>query len=103
LVIGTRSFIKKVHLDTLYGRWRVQWGAKDALLRTSAYAFGCKVHKGDVDVAGTAKDSAGMVQGQKVFESVGGDDICVAQLDRKEDGIMNWMQQVGSLGDNHLA
>jgi hypothetical protein len=45
---------------------------------------------------------ATMVQGQDILQSQGGDDIWVAQL-VGDDGTVNWIEQVGTSGDDHLA
>jgi hypothetical protein len=97
-----QGFISKINMATLYERWTVQWGAQNADLVTSNYALGCHVEAGVVYVAGVVENNAGMVQGQDVLQSQGGDDIWVAQL-VGDDGTVNWIEQVGTPGDDHLA
>jgi hypothetical protein len=97
-----QGFIQKMNANTLHGRWTVQFGAKNAELETAAYALGCVVSGGAVYVAGVVEGSAGMVQGQDVIQSFGGDDMWVAQLDGVE-GTVNWLKQVGTDGDDQLA
>jgi hypothetical protein len=99
---SSQGFISKINLTTLHERWTVQWGAHLADSVTSNYALGCHVEAGVVYVAGVVGNSAGMVQGQDILQSHGGDDIWVAQL-VGHDGTVNWIKQVGTPGDDHLA
>jgi hypothetical protein len=55
-----------------------------------------------VYVTGVVEKGAGMVQGQETKTSQGGDDIWVSQM-QVSDGTVNWMQQVGTSGDEHVA
>ena len=61
---------------------------------------------GVVYVAGEVEDDAGIVNDYQTLESQGGggggSDIWVAQLNG-ERGDVNWVQQIGTKGDDHLA
>ena len=101
---SVQPFIKKVSVSTLHGIWTVQWGAVKGDLPTTAYALGCAVHGDTVYVAGNVEGSAGMVQGYDVKQSQGGDDIWVARLsDSGSDYKVNWIQQVGTAGNERVA
>jgi len=103
---GSRqAFIKKMDLTDLRATWTVQWGAIKGTEDTRAYALSCTVAEdGAVYVAGQVEDGAGIVQGYSVQESKGGDDIWVAKItDLGSDYNVDWMQQVGTDGADHLA
>lgn len=74
-----------------------------------AEAFSCHVipHNSDVlYVGGTVFDGASLsttgLTGVQEVHSHGGDDVFVAQLDAS-DGMVHWLHQVGSSGDDTLA
>jgi hypothetical protein len=96
------AYIQKINLSTLSEVWTVQWGAINSAggtAITTAFAIDCIVTSdGMVYVAGVVQNGASI--GQQ--SSKGGDDIFVAQL-MTSSGTMNWMQQLGSSGNEWLA
>jgi hypothetical protein len=65
-------------------------------------ALGCAVAGNVVYVTGNAGKGAGMVQGQETKTSQGGNNIWVSQM-QVSNGTVNWMQQVGTSGDEQVA
>lgn len=109
LVMNSNSlmwFAQKVDITDLSPIWTIQGGARlvgDKDATTSSFALGCQVGSDDqLFIAGTVENGASMVLGEKVKESAGSDDIWVASLDITE-GVINWMSQFGSPGDDRLA
>lgn len=97
-----QAFIKKVNLDSLHGFWTVQHGAQLNMEVTETTAVGCVAYDDVVYVAGVVSGGAGMIDGQKVKRSSGGDDIWVAQY-AATDGNVNWIKQIGSEGNENVA
>ncbi len=99
-----QAFIKKVNVDSLTGVWTVQHGAwgptNDSV--TKVIPWGCVVSNNVVYMAGEVMEGAGLIEGSEFHTTKGGDDIFVIQYD-KTAGSVNWMQQVGSSGNDHIA
>lgn len=104
-VLGSlQAFIMKVNVDSLISVWKVQHGAynptKDGA--TIMSPWGCVVKDDVVYMAGEVMDGAGIIDESDYHTSQGGDDIFIVQYN-KEDGVANWIQQVGSAGNDHMA
>jgi hypothetical protein len=98
------AFISKIDADSLESVWTLQWGAirTNSDLAGAVYALDCAVFDDIVYVGGVVKDGGSIVHGGEVRPSHGGDDIWLAQI--TSDGTtVNWLNQVGSLGDDQMA
>lgn len=98
------AFIRKIDVDSLEPLWTLQWSAVKANSEEPGvvHALDCAVGDGIVYVGGVVKDNAGIVHGDEIRPSYGGDDIWIAQV--TSDGtIVNWLNQVGSTGDDRMA
>jgi hypothetical protein len=98
---STHAFVAKIDLKTLTPSWSTQYpvmhhSSSNKAAATSA--FGCDVIPGNelMYVAGTVKNGATI--DFPGTSSAGQDDICIAQ-----DGTLQWIEQVGSNGNNHVA
>jgi hypothetical protein len=99
-----QAFVRKLSASTLQTIWTVQLGAWiDIDTKTNAAAFDCMVNsEGNLYLVGQVSGGASMVEANTVHASQGGQDIWVAQIDTN-NGVRNWIQQVGSAGDESLA
>ncbi|KAL3925155.1 MAG: hypothetical protein SGILL_000597 [Bacillariaceae sp.] len=99
-----QPFVRRVSVSDLSAVWTNQWIALPPQSSTPglAYAMGCMVDDGNLYVTGTVKDGASMVQGSKKYESQGGDDVWISKMD-KASGIVEWMTQLGSSGNDKVA
>jgi hypothetical protein len=96
------AYVQKVSLSTLSEVWTVQWGAlspSGGAGITTAVALECMTTMdGLVYVAGVVQGGAAISQ----QTSKGGDDIFVAQLTTLS-GSVNWIQQLGSEGNEYVG
>ena len=99
-----QAFLRKVNANTLEAEWTVQLPAYiDDTTITSVEAYGCAVNKiGSVFVVGQVKNGAGMVERTTIHTSKGGTDIWIARIDTVTAERL-WIQQVGSVGEDHVA
>ena len=97
-----QGFISKIDLTTLDAEWTIELGARDGSKETTAYAVGCSVADGVVYVAGEVTNGARMVLGTQTLDSMGGTDVWIAQVETA-DGYVNWLNQVGTSGEDTLA
>ncbi|KAL3919129.1 MAG: hypothetical protein SGILL_003910 [Bacillariaceae sp.] len=102
-----QPFLRKVNLSFLNQEWTIQWGAvpqrdRPSNTPTVGYASACHVHGDNVFVAGSIEGGASMVQGTKVMESQGGADVWVARVS-SSNGNVQWVNQLGSTGDEDIA
>jgi hypothetical protein len=99
-----KAFVMKVQLETLEAIWSVQWGAVKDTGSELTFAMGleCLVVDSAVYVAGTVENGASIAEGLSHGASRGRDDIWVAQLNG-DAGSINWIHQLGTEGDDHLA
>jgi hypothetical protein len=97
-----QAYVQKMDLTTLTAVWTVQWGAtKSDNSKTIAVAMECMAtDDGVVYVAGVVDDGASVIVNAN--GSRGGDDIFVSQING-EAGVVQWIQQLGSAGDEQLA
>mmetsp|Transcript_27014 Transcript_27014/g.64516 ORF Transcript_27014/g.64516 Transcript_27014/m.64516 type:complete len:1314 (+) Transcript_27014:531-4472(+) len=104
-----QGFLRKINVDGLSEVWTVQLGAvpqHDAIdgasTPTLVYARDCAVSGDVIYWGGDVLGEGGMVVGNDVRASYGGDDMWLAQSTTK-DGSINWLHQVGSPGNDHMA
>lgn len=101
-----QAFMSKVDARTLSPLWTIQLGASlyGTDEATMMYALDCEVvpGSGSVYVAGTVHADAGVVQGETLLQSSGGDDLWIG-LVSSSDGAFSWIEQVGSSGDDRMA
>jgi hypothetical protein len=102
-----QPFLRKVDLSYLNQDWSIQWAAlpaegKSPSTATVGYAAACHVHGENVFVTGAIESGARMVQHNIVHPSQGGDDVWVARV-KKADGEVEWLNQLGSDGDEDIA
>ncbi|KAL3914583.1 MAG: hypothetical protein SGARI_000046 [Bacillariaceae sp.] len=98
------AYVQKVDANTLSKVWTKQFGAamSNADNPAQVYALSCAVSGNAVYVGGVVDNNAGIVIGGDTRESAGGDDIWVGQFSIT-NGDLNWLHQVGSSGDDHMA
>jgi hypothetical protein len=96
-----QAYVQKMNVTSLASIWTVQWAAsKPDNSITVAGAMECIVSDdGMVYVAGVVDDGASISDDTS---SNGGDDIFVSQI-LGENGSVQWIQQLGSAGDEQLA
>lgn len=99
-----QAFLRKVDANSLDEIWSIRWGALQANSEVLGFVFArdCAVFGSFVYVGGVVENSAGIVQGDDVRQTQGGDDIWVAQVS-SVDAQVNWLHQVGSSGQDHMA
>ncbi|KAL3910423.1 MAG: hypothetical protein SGILL_007695, partial [Bacillariaceae sp.] len=102
-----QPFLRKVDLSYLNEDWTIQWAAlpasgKDQSSATVGYTAACRVHGDNVFVTGAIEGGARMVQREDIHESQGGDDVWVARVE-KSNGEVEWLNQLGSDGDEDIA
>ena len=105
IVDGSRTaFIMKIDVNNLSTVWTLQLGAVKGNAVTETYALNCFVDQDIVYVAGDVVEGAAMVNGFSMQESQGGDDIWVSKIvDKGTSYDVEWVQQVGTDGKDHLA
>jgi hypothetical protein len=98
------AYVQKVDANSLSSVWTKQFGASMTNRDSPAqvYALSCAVSGNVVYAAGVVDNSAGIVIEGDTRESAGGDDIWVGQFSIS-NGDLNWLHQVGSDGDDHMA
>lgn len=107
-----QAFLRKVDANDLKEVWTVQLGAvrknseedNDSSFTTPtvAKAYDCVVKGNEVYVAGVVDDNARMVVGGLPVFTRGGDDVWLGKV-LVDSGIVQWVRQTGSLGDDHIA
>jgi hypothetical protein len=102
-----QPFVRKVRVSDLSDQWTNQWAAlpptnSGGSIPGLAYAMGCTVDGSNLYVTGTVKDGSSIVQGDSRQQSQGGDDVWIARMD-KSSGVVDWMTQLGSSGDDKVA
>lgn len=104
--ITVHAMVAKIELDSLSAIWTKQFPVTHAdgvdTKQAAASAFGCDVIKGAgaMYIAGVVENGATIDFGTQT--SAGRDDIFVGKLLTK-DGYPQWIQQVGSNGDDRIA
>ncbi|KAL3925154.1 MAG: hypothetical protein SGILL_000596 [Bacillariaceae sp.] len=98
------AYVQKVDANTLSKVWTKQFGAATSNADSPAqvYALSCAVSGSVVYAGGVVDGNAGIVVGGDTRQSAGGDDMWVGQFSIS-NGAMNWIHQVGSSGDDHMA
>jgi len=102
---STQAFMMKINADSLETTWAVHLGAihkNSTSIVTTVKAFDCAVQGDTVYFAGIVDDNASIVRNTHIFNSRGGDDIWLGSFTTK-DGKVNWLRQMGSDGNDHLA
>jgi hypothetical protein len=101
-----QAFLRKIDANTLKPLWTIQFGSAttDGTDPTMMYALDCSVIPGQglMYVGGVVHNGTGVVQGENLLESSGGDDLWIGQID-VVDGSVQWLEQVGSSGDDRMA
>eukprot|EP00535_Pseudo-nitzschia_heimii_P013448 CAMPEP_0197196372 /NCGR_PEP_ID=MMETSP1423-20130617/32323_1 /TAXON_ID=476441 /ORGANISM="Pseudo-nitzschia heimii, Strain UNC1101" /LENGTH=1332 /DNA_ID=CAMNT_0042650171 /DNA_START=103 /DNA_END=4101 /DNA_ORIENTATION=+ len=99
------AFVMKVNAVSQKTEWTVQVGAIhkwDKSRPSTSKAFDCAVRDGIVFTAGVVDDGAMMMQGITALNSLGGDDVWLGSFDTR-NGHLNWLRQMGSAGNDHVA
>jgi len=99
-----QAYVRKLNAITLLEEWTVQLPAWfNETEKTNAAALGCVVNTdGNLYVAGQVENGASMIEGNKIHISEGGQDIWIAQVNTQSKAL-NWIQQVGSSGEESMA
>jgi len=98
------AWIRKISVSDLSPVWTKQLGAVKSVPNdpSTVYALGCAVSGGFIYAGGVVDDNAGIVLGTDARQSSGGDDIWLGQFST-DTGDVNWLHQVGTPGDDHMA
>jgi len=108
---STQAYLRKIDANNLQTLWTIQVGAllannddvpgDTSMLPTNVNAYDCAVSGDIIYAAGIVYDNASIL-GTRNTNSRGGDDIWVGSF-KTDDGHTEWVRQMGSEGDDHIA
>jgi len=103
-----QAYLMKIDANNLSTIWTQQLGAVRqsnngaSIIPTVAKAIDCAVQNKTIFVAGIVDDNAAIVVDVMPLNSRGGDDVWVGSF-KALDGSINWVRQMGSEGNDHVA